>query len=125
MKQLGITGLRDIGLLLLHYRINFINYMMNIEKTRSLEKSDMGNGEIKMHPAYLYRKYVKFSSKKHKKDRWFYLLCFAKSSGFGRFCLGFFLFLLSELINYIPTQILNVLVKDLEQEYLSFIVFLI
>lgn len=93
--------------------------MMNIEKTRSLERSDMGHGERKMHPACLYDKFERYSAQDHKKTKWSYLLCFAKSSGIARFFLGFVLFLSSELIAFIPTQILNVLVSDLENENLG------
>lgn len=93
--------------------------MMNIEKTRSLERSDMGHGERRMHPGYLYDKFEKYSAQDHKKTKWSYLLCFAKSSGIARFFLGFVLFLSSELIAFIPTQILNVLVSDLENENLG------
>ena len=93
--------------------------MMDIEKTRSLEKSDVGHGEKRMYPAYLYKKYEQYISKVKKRTKMNYLISFAKTSGLPRFCWGYVLFLTAELISYIPTQILNVLVSDLETEYLS------
>ena len=93
--------------------------MMDIAKTRNLEKSDVGKGEAKMHPSYLYEKYEKYEAQSEKKTKMHYLLCFARSSGIARFCLGYILFLSAELIAYLPTQILNVLVSDLEEESLS------
>lgn len=92
--------------------------MMKIEKTRSLEISDMGHGEHTMHPSYLYDKYEKYLAQTPKRTKWSYLSCFAKSSGIARFCRGYVLFLAAELISYLPSQILNILVSDLEEEYL-------
>ena len=115
----GTIGYRTSVFLYLLRRINFINYMMKIVKSRSLELSDMGVGEEKMAPHYLYSKYEKYESQSPKKTKMHYLLCFAKSSGMPRFILGYFLFLSAELIAYLPTQILNILVSDLEEDFLS------
>lgn len=93
---------------------------MRIGRQRSLEKEDLGKGSYKIHPSRLYEKFdLLWNQEEKKNSKMHFLKCVMKSAGMGRLFFGVFLFMCSELIAFIPTQILNVLVSDLENETLG------